>query len=94
MTGFGRRIELLEHRRAVLVAQAAEQRAALAAAFEPWRAPIAVVDRGVEAVRFLKRYPAILAAAAAVVAILKPRRAWQWGQRAFVVWRAWRALQA
>ncbi len=90
MITFGRRLAELERKRAVLVARAAEQRASLAAAFVPLQGPAALADRGVQVARFLKRYPAILAAIVAVTALLRPRRAWKWGRRAFVVWRMWR----
>lgn len=90
MISYQRRIAELERKRALLVTHAAEQRVALAAACAPLRGPAAIADRGVQVVRFLRRYPAILAAGVAITALLRPRRAWQWGRRAYVVWRLWR----
>ncbi len=86
------RIALLEHKRAALVARAAEQRVVLAGALEPLRTPAAMVDRGVDVVRFFRRYPAFLAAGTLVVAVLRPRAAWRWGRRAYMVWGMWRGL--
>jgi uncharacterized MAPEG superfamily protein len=86
------RIAQLEHRRSVLIAQAAEQREALAGSVEPWRRPLAIADRGVAVARFFKRYPAFLAAAAVVLLLLKPGPSFRWGKRAFLAWRAWRSF--
>ncbi len=92
MISYRRRIAELERKRALLVAHAGEQRETLAAACAPLRGPAAIADRGVQVVHFLRRYPAILAAGVAVAALLRPRRAWQWGRRAFMVWRLWRTV--
>jgi len=86
------RVAQLEHRRSVLIAQAAEQRVVLADAAEPWRRPLAIADRGVAMLRFFKRYPAFLAAASVVVLLLKPGPTFRWARRGYLAWRAWRAF--
>lgn len=88
----GSRATPLAQRRSQLIARAAEQRETLAGAAEPWRAPVAMLDRGIAVVRFFKQYPAILAAGAAVALVLNPGRAWRWGRRAYIAWQAWRAF--
>ncbi len=83
---------LIEQRRALLIAQAAGQRATLGGAVEPWRRPLAVADRGIAVVRFFKQYPAMLAAVTLVALVLKPGPTWRWGRRGYLAWRAWRAF--
>lgn len=77
----------LAQRRARLVERVALQRNELAQAVEPWRGPLAVVDQGLQAVRYLERHPGLLLAAAACVAVLSPKRAFVWMQRGWLVWR-------
>ncbi len=47
----------LAERREHLIARVAAQRVALADVIEPWRAPLALADQGLFALRFLKRHP-------------------------------------
>ncbi|MGH8618759.1 MAG: YqjK-like family protein [Burkholderiales bacterium] len=86
------RIAHLEQRRALLVANTAAQRVALAGAADAWRGPLAVADRGIAVVRFFKQYPAMLAAVAVVALVLKPGPTWRWGRRGYLAWRTWRAF--
>ena len=79
-------IELAE-RRATLVARAANQRSELAQALTPWRRPLAVVDKGVLAARYLGRHPGLVVGAVAFVAVLRPKRVFGWLRRGWVVWR-------
>lgn len=77
----------LAERRERLVAQAAAQRAALAQNLAPWRAPLALADRGVAALRYVRRHPALLVVATLTIAALRPQRL---GRRLGLVWGAWR----
>ena len=79
-------IELAE-RRATLVAKAATQRTELAQALAPWRRPLAVVDQGMLAARYLGRHPELLVGVAVFAAVLRPKRAFGWLRRGWVVWR-------
>ena len=79
-------IELGE-RRATLVARAATERAELSQALAPWRRPLAVVDQGWGAVRYLRNHAALLAGVAAFVVPLRPLRAARWLRRGWLVWR-------
>ena len=58
------RAEDLAAKRERLVAKAALQRVELAHQLEPWRARLAVADKGVSLVRTLGRHPLLLAGAA------------------------------
>lgn len=77
----------LAERREHLVAQAAAQRTALAQCVAPWRAPLALADRGLEGLRTLRRHPALVLGAAVVFAALRPRRAGKWPR---LLWAGWR----
>ena len=79
-------IELVE-RRATLVAKAASERAELSQALAPWRRPLAVVDQGWVAVRYLRNHAALLAGIVAFVVPLRPLRVARWLRRGWLVWR-------
>lgn len=77
----------LAERRELLVAQAAAQRIALAQNIEPWRAPLARVDQGLTALRFVRNHPATLVAGGILFAALRFRRAGKWLQLGWVMWQ-------
>jgi hypothetical protein len=87
-----RKLTHLAERRSQLVAQAAAQRTALAHEVEPWRARLALADRGVTVLRYIGRHPALMVGAALVLARLRPRRAGKWLQRGWVMWQFGRKL--
>ena len=73
-------IELAE-RRKILVARAANQRAELSQALAPWREALAVVDRSLVAVRYIRSFAALLVGVAAFVVPLLPWRMAKWLRR-------------
>ena len=79
-------IELAE-RRKILVAMAATQRAELSQALAPWRGPLAVVDQGLAAVRYIRNHAALLVGVVAFVAPLRPLRLARWLRRGWLMWR-------
>jgi len=79
-------IELGE-RRTTLVARAATQRAELSQALASWRRPLAVVDQGWVAVRYLRNHAALLAGVAAFVVPPRLLRGARWLRRGWLVWR-------
>jgi hypothetical protein len=81
-----KRVRLAE-RRSLLIAQAEAQRTALAHNLTPWRARLALADRGVAAVRYVRSRPGLLLAAALLVAALRPRRVGTWLQRGWLAWQ-------
>ena len=85
-------IELVE-RRTTLVARAATQRAELSQALAPWRRPLAVVDRGWVAVRYIRNHAALLVGVAAFVVPLRPWRVARWLRRGWLVWRMARVVK-
>ena len=70
-----------------LVAQSAAQRATLAQSIAPWRSRLALVDRGIAAVRYVRRYPAVLAGIGLLVAALRPHGTAAWLQRGWMLWQ-------
>lgn len=81
------RTSTLAERREHLVEQAAAQRIALAKSMEPWRAPLALGDRGVAAFRYVRRHPALWLAAVLVIAVWRPKLTRRWPGRAWLAWR-------
>jgi len=77
----------LAERRERLVAQAAAQRMALAQDIEPWRIPLARVDQGLAALRYIKSHPVWIVGAAALLAALRPGRVGKWLQLGWVTWQ-------
>lgn len=50
-------------------------------------------DCAVEGARWMGRNPQLVIAAGVALAVVRPRRAWRWGRRAFIGWQAWRRLR-
>ena len=74
-------------RREILVAQAAAQRIMLAKNLEPWRAPLALADRGLAILRFLKHHPAWIIGGVSLLAAFRPGHWGQWVRRGWMVWQ-------
>ena len=68
----------LAKRRAALIAGAEAQRKELGEAFKAWIRPLAILERGAEAVRSLKSHPELVAGLAVFVALLRPWRLVRW----------------
>jgi hypothetical protein len=87
-----RRLAAIEARRARLLARAAYEREDVAQTLQSWAQPLDFIDRCVEAVRFVISRPPLLAGAALMLALLRPRRAFVWARRAFGLWQGYRWL--
>jgi hypothetical protein len=83
----------LAERRERLVAQAAAQRMALAQSIEPWRIPLARVDLGLSALRFIRSHPAWIVGGGVLIAALRPVRVLKWLRRGWVAWQMMRELR-
>lgn len=77
----------LAERRERLIAQIAAQRTTLAHSIEPWRAPLARVDQGLAALRFIKRHPAWMVGGGILFAALRPARVGKWLHYGWVAWQ-------
>lgn len=79
----------LAERRERLIVQAAAQRISLAQGIEPWRSPLALADRGLAALRYIKSHPIWIAGGVILVAAARPARAGKW---LGLGWAAWKLL--
>jgi hypothetical protein len=76
-----------------LTLHSAQLRQSLAVQAAPLRAPLAMGDRIRDGWQWLRAHPEAPIAAAVVIAVLRPRRAWRWSVRLWWGWRSWRQLQ-
>ncbi len=83
----------LARRKERLIARAENQRTEIAAAFERWRKPAGVLDRGIAVAEFLRAHPVLLAAGLAAAAALGRRNLMRWVASGMIAWRAWRSVQ-
>lgn len=77
----------LAERKASLVSKIGRQRTELAQVLAPWHEPLAIVDKGLLAVRYLKCHPVLLVGLAIVSVVLRPKFSARWFQRGWVVWK-------
>lgn len=84
----------LSERRATLVARSAQQRTEVAQAMEPWRRPLALADKGLDVVRYIRqRRPVFLAGVMVIAAIWRPKSMLGWLRRGWGVWRTAQAAR-
>lgn len=80
-------------RHGALKAKIADQRKLLGLHAAPLEAALSVADRGVEGLAWVKQHPAAVGGLVALLALLRPRRAWVWTKRGLVAWRGWQGLK-
>lgn len=83
----------LTERRERLVAQAAAQRRTLAQDIEPWRIPLALVDQGLTALRYVRSHPEWIVGVVLLLAVLRPRRVGKWLGSGWVSWQVMHRLR-
>lgn len=79
----------LAERRRVLVARAAEQRAALVTSADRLAAPLQRVDHGMRTLASLRQHPALIVGVVVAIVLIKPRRIGaliEVGRKAFRAW--------
>ena len=81
-----RKKEIVQHR-AMLVVRAANQRAELANSFAPFRAPLAIADKGLHAVQFFARHPVLMAGAVALAVVVLPKHWFVLFKNGWLAWR-------
>lgn len=81
-------------RREQLLAQCDAQRMDLAAIARQSEGAIKVVDNVVGAVNYLRNHPVVLAAAVALLVVIRRRGLWDWARHGFLLWRAYRAFRS
>ncbi len=80
-------LERIAERRRWLVSQAAAQRFVLGQEMMQWKPRLALADRGIAILRYVRRHPALLAGAGVVAMLLRPRRGAVWLQRGIIAWQ-------
>jgi hypothetical protein len=83
----------IAERRRWLVSQAAAQRQVLSQEMAQWKPRLALADRGIAVYRYVRRYPALLAGAAVVAVLLRPRRGVALLQRGLLAWQLLSSLR-
>ena len=83
----------IAQRRSHLQAVAASQRPELGQCVERFRAPLALVDHGVEAIHFVRRHPLLLGGVSALFVALRPYRMSKWLRRGWLAWQLVRRLR-
>lgn len=83
----------LASRQGMLKARIEAQRQMLGQHALPLESAFAVADKAVAGVDWVKKNPLPVGVAVAVLAILKPSRAWRWAKRGIFVWRGWQNLR-
>jgi hypothetical protein len=91
------RLLLLAERRARLAARASAERESLAAYMARTDGPVRVATRalaaGARLLEEMRRQPLLVAAGAALLIALRPRRALGWALKGWTVWRTVRSAQ-
>ena len=89
-------LRALHDRRARLVQRAARERDELAATFEPWTRPLAMVDRGLAFLSSLSKSAPLLGPSLglgfAALAIARPRSIAGWVHGALSTWRSLKSV--
>jgi len=85
-----RRLVQIEVKRALLIERAARERAGLARTLQLWNQPLGFIDRCVASVRYVISRPYLVAGAAFVFTLLRPRSAFKWARRTWALWQGYR----
>lgn len=80
-------------RHGALRARIADQREALARHVAPLETALGGADKALAGVDWLKHHPVAVVAAAAILVVTGPKRAWRWTKRGIFVWRGWRMVR-
>lgn len=84
----------LAQRRERLVSEAETQRMKLVQTVDTLRPALAMVDKGLAAIRYIKAHPLLMAGSGAVLMkVLRPSRIGKWFGRGLFAWQMVRKLQ-
>jgi hypothetical protein len=83
----------ITQRQQVLLLRSARLRQALADTLDPWRQPLARMDRWRAGLQWLKQHPVWPLSAVTVVALLRPRRTLVWARRLWWVWGTFKRVR-
>ena len=78
----------LEVRRQRLIAQAASQRMLLTKNTYAWRSPLAIADKGLSILRYIKHHPILVAGGGTtLLSIVNPNSISKWLRRSWLAWQ-------
>ena len=86
-------VDSLAQRQLRLLVRSSELRSRFARDAQVWQQPLALADQVRAGWRWLRAHPEVPLAAAAVVVLLRPRRAWRLVWRLWAGWRLWRRVR-
>ncbi len=86
------RLTVIEAKRARLIERAAREREDVAQTLQLWAPPLGFIDRCLAALNYVILRPPLLAGAAVLLALLRPRFAFKWAKRAWGLWQTYRWL--
>ena len=84
----------IARRKERLIARCAAQREAVAGVFRELRQPIAIADRALAVVRFLRAHPVLVVVAVAAVVAFRRHSLLALAARGLAAWRTWRVIAA
>lgn len=85
---------VLSERRGYLINRAAQQRLALRWEMEPWQVPLALADRGITALRYVRRHPQWMVGIVILLTAARPAVLWRWLERGLITWQVAKTLGA
>ncbi|MFT3820316.1 MAG: YqjK family protein [Rubrivivax sp.] len=83
----------LTRRQQRLLLRIAQQRREAALAWQDLQPPLRLAERVRQAWQWLRAHPEWPLAAGVALVVLRPRRAWRWGLRAWWGWQHWQRLR-
>ncbi len=88
----------LAQRRESLVLEAEKQRMQLVQVVDTWRAPLAMADKGLAAISYIKKHPVWMVSSSVIgssilMKVMRPSRIGKWFSRGLVAWQIMRKLQ-
>ena len=84
----------LSEKRERLLNRVAQQRVALRQNVEPWRVPLALADRSITALVYVRQHPQWMVGIVILLTVARPARAWKWLERGLITWQMVRVLGA
>lgn len=76
-----------------LILKSTALRASMMEDVQPLQPLFTGADRVAKGIHWIQQRPQVAAAALAALVVLRPRKAWRWGRRGFVLWKTWQKIQ-
>lgn len=89
-----KKLASIAERRQLLVAQAEQQRVSLAKNIQPLQGGLALADKSLNIVRYVKKHPILIMGLVSLIGLLRPMRAAKWMRRSWIASLAIRGLRA